>query len=485
MNQSSFPTFFASVFLFLLLLIFPRQGARAQLDRNLEMPSLLGDCAGICIIDIESGDIVFSHSPGRPFVPASVVKALTSASVLSLCDSTQRFMTTVNLRGPITGANCLVGDVIIRCIGDPTIESSHLAEARGLPQAVARELQKAGIDSIAGTVVVEDAAASLYTIPDGWKEHDLIRAYGAAFQPANFADNTIHVTVFNDLSAKTRPLTPALTVERVAGRRAALSRERHGDAILLSGNPGAGGLKAYIANPVAWSTMQAAVVNAIRSRGIAVGDSALTGQGAETALMSWQSPRFIDILRSMMFRSDNLWAEGMLASLAPDDDRAEALSIELEAFDDMDLDTSRIRVTDGSGLSRDNRLTPLFLARLLAAMARSSVGDSYLSLFPRVGKEGTVRNFMKGTPMEGRLRFKTGSLDAVQSYAGYYLDEDGRPTHAVVFLSNGFKCKRAALRRAWADFLLNMYAPPALEEEEEVSPADSVSVEDDEAIPDA
>ena len=89
-------------------------------------------------------------------------------------------------------------------------------------------------------------------------------------------------------------------------------------------------------------------------------------------------------------------------------------------------------------------------------MARSSVGRSYVSLFPRAGCEGTVKRLLKGTPLEGRLVLKSGSMNKVQSYAGYLLDDDGRTTHVVVFMANGFK-DRANLKLRLEKFLVNFF----------------------------
>lgn len=64
---------------------------------------------------------------------------------------------------------------------------------------------------------------------------------------------------------------------------------------------------------------------------------------------------------------------------------------------------------------------------------------------------------MAKTPLKGRLALKTGSVSAVQCYAGYLLDEENKPTHVVVVMVNAFYCPRARLREAISDYLLNTF----------------------------
>lgn len=110
-------------------------------------------------------------------------------------------------------------------------------------------------------------------------------------------------------------------------------------------------------------------------------------------------------------------------------------------------------------------MTPRFLCEVLEWMAGSLVAPSYVRLFPRTGSEGTVRNFLKGTPLEGRMVLKTGSMRGVQSYAGYYIGDAGVPTHAVVVMANNFKCDRGRLRSTITDVLMEIFAPQAAYDE--------------------
>lgn len=155
-----------------------------------------------------------------------------------------------------------------------------------------------------------------------------------------------------------------------------------------------------------------------------------------------------------MYRSDNLMAEGMLRATAPGRSRSEALSNELKFWEERGIDVTGISLEDGSGLSRNNRMTPYFLAEILDWMRlNKNSNNQYINIFPVAGRSGTMRNFLKGTKLEGKFVAKTGSMRNVQCYAGFKLDDNGQPTHLVVVMLNNFS-DRARLKKALEQLLL-------------------------------
>ena len=114
------------------------------------------------------------------------------------------------------------------------------------------------------------------------------------------------------------------------------------------------------------------------------------------------------------------------------------------------------RIWDGSGLTRANRLSPLTLGNILEYMAQHKDSTKYIKLFPVSGVSGTMKSFMDEAPYKGRLAFKTGSVNGVQCYAGYVIDniESCHPSHVVVIMVNNFYCTRKQLKKALQKYLL-------------------------------
>ncbi len=448
--------------------------ANAQSPEGFDPGACVSDAfresTGVAIIDLATGETLTDINGSRLFIPASVTKALTTASVMCLKDSAERFVTPAVALGEIRDG-VLEGDLVINCSGDPTIESRHMREGAGIADSIARGLRDAGISRIRGRIIVDEVSLPESGVPSGWMDEDLIEYYGAQLFAANYADNCVTLSL---PSCSTSPHTPDLEINVCDGKgKVSVCRERNKRCVIVRGIVPRKDVSRRIANPLPCSTLSEAVRTKLELEGITVDNEDLQPSYKATLIYTHLSPRFIDIMRSLMFRSDNLYAEGMLRTLAPGESREEALAEERDIWADNDLEmTGGLMVEDGSGLSRRNRLSPVFLARVLEWMSHSLLADSYFRIFPKAGKEGTVKNFLKGTALEGRMILKSGSMRGVQSYAGYYLDESGQPSHAVVLMSNNYSGSRQNLKQEMANLLVAHFCPAAVTDDPEYLPED-------------
>lgn len=94
-----------------------------------------------------------------------------------------------------------------------------------------------------------------------------------------------------------------------------------------------------------------------------------------------------------------------------------------------------VRIADGSGLDRANRLTSRLLAALLLRMDQHPYGRHYLASMAVAGQRGTLRNLYAGTPAQGRFFGKTGTIRGVRAISGVLQTEAG-PRY-VSAISNG------------------------------------------------
>ncbi len=113
--------------------------------------------------------------------------------------------------------------------------------------------------------------------------------------------------------------------------------------------------------------------------------------------------------------------------------------------------TAGLRLSDGSGLSRYNLVTPISVARLLGAAERIKGGAAFYEALPIAGVDGTLRNRMKGTAAEKNVRAKTGSFAIVSTLSGYVTTRDGQRL-AVSILTNGIES--GDLSRRWQNQVL-------------------------------
>ena len=351
---------------------------------------------GVIIRDLATGKDIIRRNPDKLMTPASILKCITSACVLMADKEQDYYSTEVLMTGDITSDSILLGDIIVKAVGDPTIESKCFPANCGFVDSIVSRIDKMGIKKIAGYIEIDSVDIVEQGPGQKWELEDLKWSYGTGFYPLNFKDNSL---------------------------------------------PGDRAMK----DPAAYFTEE--LKERLACKGISV-DKTDVGFGEIPIrhLYTHHSPLNMQIMREMMEMSNNLFAESMLRVLEPAGSVADALAYEARLIDEAEFDCGDLVAFDGSGLTRSNLVTPMFMADLLDHMASGAKSDKYLSLFPKAGEEGTVKNLLKDTPLSGSLILKSGSMRGVLCYAGYKIDGDGSPTHAVVIMVNGYTCKTISVR---------------------------------------
>ncbi len=450
----------------LALLLAIAAGAPSLWAFPLQVAGLDTTRTAVWIRDLRWGNDVVKANIDTSLVPASVMKSITAASLLNLADPAERFATQVYATGTVNADGVLDGDIVIRASGDPTIESQFFPANLGFADSIVAGVRRLGIRAVSGSVIVDESDFPDATTPPGWMAEDIVWPYGARLHGANFRDNRFRLRY---PSRETSPHVPDIKFSVVPGkgRGAKIDRKDGSETFIVSGNTRRG-VSDTFSMPYPRKAMQAEVASALREAGIEVRGAATAQPGADTMpVYTHLSPAFGDILRSLMHRSDNLMAEGMQRAIAPGGTRADAIR-ELNAIWTLaGISPHGVKIVDGSGLSRDDRLTARFLGEVNMYMLADEFGTDYTSLFPRAGRDGTMRGFLAGTPLEGRVAMKTGSMKGVQSYSGYLFDEEGTPTHILVFMVNGFRCSRAALKNAIQKLLLDTFCVSLQNERQE------------------
>lgn len=415
---------------------------------------------GIYIKDLQTGKIVVSHNAATALTPASVTKAVTTATALSLLGPDYRFETRAGLSGARSARNRGLwdGDLVIMSSGDPTLESGEFKSACGFADSIVSHMVRLGIKELTGTIAVIETLKDAGPIPQ-WEVEDIAWPYGAGLYGFNYGGN--YVRAYPN-KGTTRPSSGLkITVLPSNDDKSDILRGV-GDSHLTVWAPAKTRAKAEwslnVTVPDPAAVFEGVLTAKLNNAGIKTGRKPTGNEPAiTTVLYNHRSPRASAIMANLMKRSDNLFAEGMLRALDPDGSRADCLDVERKYWNSQGIGTRYTIINDGSGLTRGNKISPRFLGDMLEHMARSERAETYVGFFPVSGVDGTLKSFLRKTRLKGRLAMKTGSVSAVQTYAGYKLDWDGKPTHVVVIMVNGFFCPRASLRGAIEKFLLKTF----------------------------
>lgn len=420
----------------------------------ISFPKSEASTIGVAVVNLSTGGYIVKENIDVAMIPASILKSVTSAAALLTVGSDFQFETPVKYSGEISDGK-LNGDIIIEASGDPTINSRHFSSSPNLIVEIIDALKALGVTSISGDIVVDEDAFADPGLNPQWTIGDAGESYGAGLYGFNYSDNTF---VLSPAEMTTDPEQPYIDVllEPSAGAINVV----HGvnsDVYLISGRGlerSATNISLPMNSPA--TSFSFNLKESLKRAEIAVeGES--TNSNPTSTLLVHHSPSSSEILKSLMRRSDNMMAEGMLRAISQDGSRADALTVESSALKDLGISTSLTKIVDGSGLARMDRVTPRFMADVLVAMAKTKYAGTYKSFFPVVGKEGTVKNFLRKTRLAGRLALKSGSINGVHCYAGYKLNASGEPTHAVVIMVNNFFCTRDAVRSAIARWLLEQF----------------------------
>lgn len=392
----------------LLLLSVPAIAQRdfaKSVDRFVATSGIRPESVAVKIIDLSTDKTIASHNSAAPLIPASIMKSVTTASLLSEVGVDFRYITPVYIDGPID-MGIVRGNLIVEGSGDPSLNTKADIRTTDILEEITKKLNEMGINKIEGEIIVDESLFAGPSRPESWQQGDFAQSYGTGFHSLNFEDNS-------------------------SGRR---SVERP-DKIFVNR------LKAKL-----------------RNNGILV-DNKHLGEGDRIKILDHASPPVDEIMRSCMMRSDNLYAESMLRTFGlqkgGDGSTADAAQREYKIWKKLKMPLDDVTIIDGSGLSRSNRVTADFMGAMLTHM---SGDENYASFFPLAGQEGTLRSFLAETPLDSYIAMKTGSMKGIQCYAGYKLDDDYAPTHAVVIIMNNITGSRDRAKKAAQKMLLDIFA---------------------------
>lgn len=401
---------------------------------------------GVVVAD-DRGEVLWSRNADRAMTPASTVKILTTGFARTVVGGEARRPTRVVGTGgvdPATGT--WQGRWALELNGDPTLERP----ARSGPtlHSLATQLRAIGVRTLTGPLTLTTQAGEpTARYPATWGTRHRGRAFAPLVGPVTLNENLVAFTIAPGSAAGEAPIVTAdaprgaaglVTMEArtVAGTRNRLVvRQRQGGWVVTGtiGSRATARRYAYVApDPVA--VVEAVWARALDDAGIAwhrgpavraPDDAALERR----VLAEVASAPFDSIAHEVNSRSVNIGAELLLLWGGGADRAANRLEAHVRAVTGLD---HGIRLVDGSGLSDDDRVSPLAFARYLARFPRTAAGRDFPLLLPANGS-GTLRRLATGLPEPGVVRAKTGTLANVSTLVGYLGRPDGMLIVAALY----------------------------------------------------
>lgn len=410
---------------------------------------------GAIVVSLTRGDTLFSENADARLQPASTMKLMTTAIALDRFGPEHRFTTAV-LRDGTLANGVVSGNLYLRGGGDPSLSSRYIA--RGQPEpldSLARMIAATGIRRVHGDIYADASAFETQLIPDGWQTRYLHAAYAAPVSALSINENLMWIVVRPEGKTATVTLDPATTAipivnhVRVVGGTGGriVARRTPEGALEVSGTIGSRAAEKrwsyVIEDPVTYAG--GALAAALEKVGVAVDGTVKVGptpsQAVEVA--AYQSPPLGLLLSSMNRESINHFAELFFRDAAhAAEPGLPGSAVEGERVlrdflrDKVGANPNAIHVTDGSGLSVNDSLTPRLMVKLLGYAHHSPWSSTFHASLPVAGESELLRRRMKYTPAQGNLHAKTGTTNVVSALAGYVTAKDGEVI-AFSFIYNG------------------------------------------------
>lgn len=405
---------------------------------------------GLYITRIGS-DKAIAVNPDTPFNPASVIKLLPSLAALELLSPAYQWTTRVYKSGPVRGGT-VDGNLYIQGGGDPylTVESMW---------ALLKNVRAQGIDRINGDIVVDDGIFAgggfdraafddkPYRLYNGPADGLMVNFWAVRFTIRALSDG-VHIDAFPSSERLQVINNVRHSSERCtsARRRVRYSVTQAPESVAVAFN----GVLSSRCRPIVLARAvipderyaQYVLPGLWRDAGGALDGTARRGVVPEGAdqLVAHPSRPLAEVVRATHKFSNNMMARHLLRTLGTTRaERGIRMADGIEALNDWirgrGLEVPGLRIVNGSGLSRDTRVSARGMANVLRAGLRSRYAPELLASLPIAGEDRALddRTFAGGGP--AIVRIKTGLIDHVRAMAGYVTTPGGE-RYIVVLLLN-------------------------------------------------
>ena len=419
---------------------------------------------GIRFHSVRSNETLYSLNASRFMVPASNQKLLTAAVAAERLGWDYRFTTRLLATAPPNHDGIIEGDLIVVSNGDPTINPRHPDRWDAFDRWAAA-LKARGIRAIQGRLLGDDNAFAEPAFGVGWAWDNLQYGYGTPPSGLQYNENQVEVIVMPGIATggraiiATSPPGSGLVIDNQVTTVAAseetfvdIARVAGAKSLTVRGQVAAQArpvsITASIDNPTSF------YLNALREalwrQDIVFTHGSVDLDALEeppspdrmTELLVDASPPLSEIIDVTMKWSRNIYAETLLLATAPPGEPAtgaRGLRSMRETLAAWGIESDAYLPRDGSGLSRYDYVSADVLTRLLLHLWNTPKhARAYESTLPVAGVSGSLATRMRGTPAEGRVRAKTGTLSNVRSLSGYLTTVDG-DTVAFAMLANNFR----------------------------------------------
>ena len=397
-----------------------------------------------------NGNKIYALNEQYGLAPASTQKIFTSIAALSLLGKDFTYKTEIGYTGNIVDGS-LNGDLIIKGYGDPTFGSWRYAKAKpdSILNFIAAAIKKAGIQKIAGNIILDDNAFEYNATPGGYMWEDMGNYYGSGSWGINWRENQYDMLLkpgknVSDTTTLIRTEPPLIvnnyynfitTADAKSGDNTILYVAPYATSAFAEGTIPKGVEEFKVSGAVAYAADQFKLEldASLKKNNISI-QNIITGNNYQTKYLqvpsihqniaTYTSPTLDSIVYWFLQKSVNLYGECLLKTISYIKDSFGSTTngvYELKKFWQQNgIDSSSINVFDGSGLSPQNHVTTFAMVNAL--------------LYAQ--KQSWFQSFYNALPVANNMKLKSGAINSVRSFGGYYTAKNGKKYVLAIIVNN-------------------------------------------------
>jgi D-alanyl-D-alanine carboxypeptidase/D-alanyl-D-alanine-endopeptidase (penicillin-binding protein 4) len=440
----------------------------------------------LVVSDVKSGKLIFAFNPEISLTPASTLKVITTACSLQLMGENYTYKTYIAVQGTIIDS-VLNGSLLILGSGDPSLGSTNFVENAPdlVLKSIVEKVKSKGIKFINGNIIADVELFDDAPTPPNWLWTDIGNYFGAGPAALNYADNKVEVYFKSGKNPgdstyliKTEPRVAGLSIinnlttgQQGSGDNCYFYGAEFQNLRVARGTipPLKESFKVECSIPDASLFMMQQLKNQLIASGIKVSGEPTTSrilrnlgirkERKYNVIDSLVSPPLSKIVYFTNIKSSNLYAESLLKLnsliVSKQGNLSDGLKTTEQFLKNIGINTEGLKITDGSGLSPMNKITGLQQVQLLNYMNKQSSSQSFINSLPVAGKSGSIASMFKGTNAEGNLRAKSGYINGVRSYCGYYTNKNNE-LHSFSFIVNNYDLSAGEMKRKMEQIMIKL-----------------------------
>lgn len=436
----------------------PVLAANQELPRRVEQAlkanKISSESLSVAMLPLDGSGVPTFVNADVSVNPASTMKLVTTYAALELLGPDHKWTTEFYADGPVKNG-VLDGDLYLKGGGDPKLNMEKL-------WLLLRDLRANGVREVTGDLVLDRGhfiKPDLPVFKDDGGDQNKPFLVGPDSLLVNL--KVVRFIARNDGGKVSIVAEPPIDTIRIDNRVQALPRAKCPGWPDVRYNPIAnadGGVTVVVTGKLAQGCSGQTYLSLLDHPSYAAGTvralwkelgGTIRGEdrmgdvpkGAQLLARAY-SPDLVEIIRDINKYSNNTMARQLFLSLgaefrneADGDDSKAAQRVIRQWLAKKGITAPHLVIENGSGLSRDERVSARELAILLQAAWQSPYAAEFISSLPLAAIDGTMRKRLRNTPVAGKAHIKTGTLNTVRAIAGYSRDGNGN-TWAVVAILN-------------------------------------------------